>query len=247
MPFDLASLDAPFAALGAYDWSGDAGPLKVIDDAVVAAHGDASLCTELEKRLAVILGGGTSRAAKEYACRKLMMIGTAASVPALAFLLGDADNSHMARFALERIPAAEAAGALRDALGTVPPGLQIGIIESLGARGDTASVPALAAILAGETQVAAAAATALGRIQAPEALAALSAADPLAGSALGPAVVDARLSTAESLLAAGNRAEAQRIYQSLADAVHGKPGAKAVELAAARGILACLDTLSAAS
>ncbi|MEI6240672.1 MAG: HEAT repeat domain-containing protein [Planctomycetia bacterium] len=247
MPFDLASLDAPFAALKAYDWGGDAAPFKAIDDAVVAAHGDAALRTDLEKRFALILGAGTSRAAKEYACRKVMMIGTAASVPALAALLGDADNSHMARFALEPIPAPEAAQALRAALGTAQGSLRIGMIESLGGRGDAASVPALARLLAGDPQVAAAAATALGHIRTPEAIAALSAADPLAGAGVGRAVVDARLASAEALLAAGKRAEAQGIYQTLAAAVKGKPGAKGVELAAARGLLACLDTLSAAS
>jgi len=247
MPLDLASLDAPFAALAAYDWGGDATPFKAIDDAVVAAHGDSTLRTDLEKRFAPILGAGASRAAKEYACRKLMMIGTAASVPVLAALLGDADNSHMARFALERIPAPEAAQALRDALGTVPARLQIGMIESLGGRGDAASVPALARLLAGDQNVAVAAATALGHIHTPEALAALSSADPLAGAGVGRAVVDARLATAEALLAAGKRAEARNVYQSLADAVKGKPGAKGVELAATRGLLACLDTLAAAS
>ena len=247
MPFDLASLDAPFAALKAYDWGGDAGPFKAIDDAVVAALGDATLRTDLETRLTVILGSGASRAAKEYACRKLMVIGTAASVPALAALLGDADNSHMARFALERIPAPEAGQALRDALGRVQGSLRIGMIESLGGRGDAASVTMIARLLSTDPPVAAAAATALGHIHTPEALAALSAADPLAGSGVGRAVVDARLASAEALLADGKREEAHHVYQSLADAVKGKPGTKAVELAAARGIVACLDTLSAAS
>ena len=247
MPFDLTSLDAPFAALKAYDWGGDAAPFKTIDDAVVAAYGDAALRADLEQRFATILGAGTSRAAKEYACRKLMMIGTAASVPALAALLGDADNSHMARFALARISGPEAAQALRDALGRVPGSLRIGMIESLGARADAASVPALTQLLASDPPVAAAAATALGHIHTPDALAALTAANPLAGSGVGRAVVDARLASADALLAAGKHAEAQAAYQTLADAVKGKPGAKAVELAAARGILACLDTLSAAS
>jgi len=250
MPFDRASLDAPFVALKAYDWGGDAAAFKPIDDAVVAAPGDAALREDLETRLGAILGAGTSRAAKEYACRRLMMIGTEASVPALAALLGDADDSHMARFALDRISGPEAAQALRDALGRAQGSLRIGMIESLGGRGDAASVPALARLLASDPPVAAAAAKALGHIRTPEALAALSAADPFAGSGVGRAVADARLASAEALLAAGKRADAQSVYQSLADAVQGKPetkATKAVELAAARGLLACLDTLSAAS
>jgi len=241
MPFDLATLDEPFAALVTYDWSADAAPLAAIDAAVVGAWSDPSLRGELEKRLAAILGPATSRAAKEYACRTLMMIGTAASVPALAAHLGDADHSHMARFALERIPGPEAAAALRDALGRVTGDLAIGVISSLAARGDADSVPALARLLSGEPRVAAAAAGALATLHTPEALAALSAADPFAGDGLGGAVVDARLACAESLLAAGRTSEARAVYQALAAAASGKPEAKAVELAATRGLLACLE------
>ena len=71
---------------------------------MVATHGDAAARKELETRLAAVLDSGGSRAAKDYVCRKLMMIGTAESVPALAALLPDKDLSHMARYALERIP-----------------------------------------------------------------------------------------------------------------------------------------------
>lgn len=245
MAFDLATLDAPFAALAAYDWGGDAAAFKAIDEAVIAAHADAAVRAETEKRLAAILRIGTSRAAKEYACRKLMMIGTAASVPALAALLGDADNSHMARFALERIDAPEATAAVRKALDEVSGNLKIGLIASLAARGDAASVPALVGLLGGEPKLAAAAAEALGLIRTPEALAALSSADALAGNGVGRAVVDARLSCAEALLAAGNRTDAMAVYKGLAAVAAGKPAAKSIELAATRGMLACLDATAA--
>lgn len=247
MAFDLATLDAPLTALKGYDWGADATPLKVIDAAVVAAHADKPLRERLERDLAAILAPGTSRAAKEYACRKLMLIGTAASVPALAALLGDNDNSHMARFALERIDAPEAAAALRAALGAVADGLKVGIMSSLAARGDAASAPLLGKLLGGSPTIAAAAAEALGSLHTPDALSALSAADPLAANGVGRAVVDARLACAEALLAAGKRAEANAVYQSLLDAAKGKPAAKSIELAAIRGIVACLDTLTASS
>jgi HEAT repeat protein len=247
MAFDLTTLDAPFTSLKAYDWGGDAAPFATIDAAVIAAHADKPLRDELEKRLTAILGPGTSRAAKEYACRKLMMIGTAASVPALAALLGDKDNSHMARFALERINAPQAAEALRKALGEVSGNLKIGMISSLAARGDVASVPLLAGLLGSEPTIAAAAAEGLGILRTPEALQALTSADPMAANGVGQAVVDARLACAESLLAAGKRADAMAVYKALAAAAAGKPTSKSIELAATRGILACLDTLSAAS
>lgn len=250
MPFDSATLDSPFAALKAFDWGADAAPLKTIDDAAIAAHGDAALRADLEKRLAAILGGGASRAAKEYACRKVMMIGTSASVPVLAGLLGDADHSHMAhmaRFALERIDGPEAVAALRKALGEVSGNLKVGMISSLAARSDSASVPALAGMLGSEAQIAAAAAQALGTIRSPEALDALAKADIFAADGVGRAVVDARLACGEALLAQGRRTDALAIYKALAAAAAGKPAAKSIALAATRGMLACLDTLSAAS
>ena len=87
MAYDLTTLDAPFAALKAFDWGADAAAFQPIDAAVIAAHTDADLRAALESRFALLLADDSSRAAKEYVCRKLAMIGTAASVPGLAALL----------------------------------------------------------------------------------------------------------------------------------------------------------------
>ena len=247
MPFDLTTLDEPLKTLAAYDWGADAAPFKAIDAAVIAAHADKALRAELEKRFTDLLGGGTTRAAKEYVCRKLMMIGTATSVPALAALLGDSDNSHMARFALERIPVPEAGNALNKALATVSEPLKVGMISSLAARRDPACVTALTALLKGSPLLAIPAANALGSIHSAEAVQALAAADPLAGEGVGEAIVNARLACAEAFLAGGKRTDALAIYQALAKAASGKPDAKAVELAATRGILTSADAVAAAS
>lgn len=247
MAFDITTLDEPFKALAAYDWGADTAAFKTIDAAVVAAPADAAVRGDLETRFAGVLGSSASRAAKEYVCRKLMMIGTAASVPALAALLADKDQSHIARFALERIPGPEAAAALGDAMTKVDDALKVGLIASLAARRDPGCVPALVACLSAATPVAAAAATALGAIGSREAVTALSAADPFAPGGVGAAVADARLACAESLLAGGRRDEASAIYRSLAKAAAGRPNARPLEMAAARGILACADTLAAAS
>jgi hypothetical protein len=216
--YDSASLDKPLDILKSYDWGGDASAFQTIDAAVLAAHTDQAARADLEKRLSSLLGEGTSRAAKEYVCRKLSLIGTAASVPSLAALLPEQEHSHMARFALERIDAAEAAEALRKALGSVTGDLKIGMISSLAGRGDAASVPLIAALLA---------AAAGGTDQ-----------------AVAAAIIDARLACAEWLLRQGKRPESMAIYKSLADAAAKgtTPTAKSTRLAAARGILACLDT-----
>jgi HEAT repeat protein len=150
----------------------------------------------------------------------------------------------MARYALERIPAPEAADALRKAFSTVQGDLKIGMISSLAGRGDAAAVPLLAALLAADSRTAVAAADALGRIHSHEAVQALANAGGVTDKAAAAAIVDARLACAETLLRQGKRPEAMAIYKSLADAAATgtTPAAKAAKLAAARGILACLDT-----
>jgi HEAT repeat protein len=228
-------LDQAFQSLATYDWGADPAVLRPIDEAVVATHGDAAARKELESRLAAVLAGDASRAAKDYACRTLRVIGTAASVPALARLLPDAHLSHMARYALERIDASEAAAALRDALPKLQPGLQVGVISSLGARGDAASVPALSALLsAADASVARAAATALGAIRSPEAAQALAKASPQDAEAQ-LAATNASFACAEGLLGEGNKAAALAVYKRFAG--EGQP--KHVRLAATRGMLAC--------
>jgi hypothetical protein len=69
---------------------------------------------------------------------------------------------------------------------------------------------------------------------------ALSAASSVSDKAAAAAIDDALLACAESLLQQGKRSEATAIYKSLTDAA--KPTAESTRLAAARGILACLDT-----
>ncbi len=132
-----------FEALKTFDWGADPKVLKPIDDAIVATYGDAAGRRELENKLLELLKSGVSRDAKDFICRKLRVIGSAASVPVLAGMLTDPENSHMARYALERMECPEAAQALRDALPKVSGTLKIGVIGSLGARQDAASVPAL--------------------------------------------------------------------------------------------------------
>jgi HEAT repeat protein len=229
-------LDQAFDALKTYDWGTDRKALNPIDDAAVAALGDSAAREELERRLAAVLSTPVSRDAKDFVCRKLMLIGTATSVPALAALLPEKDHSHMARFALERIPATAACQAMRTALPSLSGALKVGVIGSLGVRDDAAAcVPELAASLAdSDAMVACAAAYALGDIRTLEAAQALAQAKPSVAQTK-QAVTDARLSCAEGMLADGKKAEALAVYKSLAG--DGQP--KLVRLAATRGMLAC--------
>ncbi len=227
--------DQAFEALASYDWGKDYAAIKPIEDAIVSSTGDVEARKSLEEKLTNVLSSDASRAAKDYACRQLRVIGTAASVPVIAQLLSDKELAHMARYALENNPAPEAGATLRDAIANVEGHLLIGIISSLGDRKDNESVPALAGLLnSSDATVARAAATALGDIRTTEAsqtLAKSNSTDP----AVVSAVTDASLSCAESLLAGGNKAAALPIYKKYSSAEQ-----KHVQLAAKRGLLSAL-------
>lgn len=227
-------LDTAFESLKKFDWGTDLATVAPIEDAVVAANGKPEMGKDLEKRLISALSGELSRDAQDYLCRKLAIVGTAACVPVLATLVVKQENSHMARFALERIPAPEAAAALREALAKTSGNMKVGIISSLGGRRDSAAVPELGRLLTGgDSVIARAAALALGAIGSTSAVAALQQ-GLCTYNPITPSIVDALLSCAESLLATNDRTGASKIYQSLAH--DSQP--RLVRLAATRGMLA---------
>lgn len=132
--------------LKTYDWGGDRGSLASIDTAIREAHGDAAALAEIEEGLIETLHPDTPLPAKEFACRKLALIGTARCVPALAAMLPDPEQADRALFALQAIPDAAAGGALRDALPSAAGVPRIGIVNALGERRDNEAVPALLAL-----------------------------------------------------------------------------------------------------
>ncbi len=228
-------LDTAFDALKTFDWGSDLAALAPIEDAATASHGKPEARQDLENRLITALKGILTRDAQDYICRKLANVGTAAAVPALAGLLVNKGNSHMSRFALEQIPAPEAASALRDVLPKVNGDLKVGVISSIGARRDRVAVDALSGLLAdSDASVARAATLALGAIGSAESVTALQTALRAAGDRR-QTIIDAILSCAESLLANNQIANASSIYKAFTD--ESQP--RLVRLAATRGLLAC--------
>jgi HEAT repeat protein len=227
-------LDKAFEALKTYDWGMEPNVLQPIDDAIISTHTDAAARKELETRLIAVLKTEVPQPAKGAVCRALKTIGTAASVPALAPLLADEKLSHMARYALERIPAPEAGQALVTALPKATGKLKIGIISSLGARGEDAAVAPLQALLAdSDPACAQAAALALGAIGSLAAAKVLVTSKPTAGNKT--AMADASMACAENLLASGNKAAAKATYEKLL----GSSPSELVKLAATHGLQMC--------
>ena len=156
--------------------------------------------------------------ARSFVCRQLALIGTPASVRALAPLVLDEELSVHARNALERIPGAESEKAFRDALGQAKGRTRIGVINSVAARRDAASTPVLIKILGEDPESAAAAAKALGEIGTSEAAKALAAARGKGPAPVQQAVVDGTLICADRLVAAGQRSQAITLLEGLTEA-----------------------------
>jgi hypothetical protein len=234
--YDNDAVNKAFEALETFDWSMDFNNvIQPIDDAVSASYGNTVQLKYLEKRLADLLKTNVSRAAKDYCCRVLRVIGTTSSVPALAALLTDKDCSHMARYALEQIGGPDAVKAIREALPKVEDSLKPGMIEGLDTTRDSNSVDALSALCANPDQtIAASSIIALGRIGSPEAGNALAEIVKKTPDPLKITAADAMLVCAERLVADGKTAEATGLYNRLND--DNQP--KHVRMAAARGLLA---------
>jgi HEAT repeat protein len=171
-----------------------------------------------EQELIATLQSNASAPQKWSACQDLRLHGTATAVPALAALLTDERLSQAARLALERLPYPEAGAALRDALGQTSGLLKVGVIDSLGWRGEPSAIPLLTPLLSDtDTNIATAAAASLGRLGGHDAVTALSAARDQAPAAVQPAVLESLLKCAEQLAATSDDRGAAALYRELSD------------------------------
>lgn len=211
-----ADLDPALDALAKYESGQSRVALDTVLKAVRAASADSALKQKIEARFDAILKSEAPLDAKRFIGRQLAVMGTAASVPALAGLLSNAEAADFALRALEGIPAPEAAAALRDAAKNLPDPLKLGPITELARRGDKASVPMLIeAMGAQDKAVANAAIYALGRIGGETACQALHGALATAAPELKAAVADGCLSCAAEM-------DDGALYKELAAA--GQPG-----------------------
>ncbi|MBL7184767.1 MAG: HEAT repeat domain-containing protein [Phycisphaerae bacterium] len=183
--------------------------------AAAAKAGPAGL-KELERSAIETIKSGAPRMEKDHACRILRVIGTKDSIDALGDLLADEELSHIARYALESMRYPEADKALRDALGKSSGQVKVGIINSLAMRGGTQNVSALLALLNDtDSEIADAAAWALGRIGSGRAVSALSGSYGSAPEKRKAAIADGLLNAAARLVVKGSLPEALAIYKQL--------------------------------
>jgi HEAT repeat protein len=187
----------------------------------------------LAERLAALLASpGATPAAKAFVCGQLAVVATEKQAPALAALLADKDLADPALRGLAMMPGASVDQMLRETLERTSGILQIGVVNTLGERGDRAATEALGKLLAGgDEPLACAAASALGKIGDETVVAALQRALANAQGPLRAAVADACLACAERLLADGRDESAAALYGQLS----GAGETEQVRMAAWRG------------
>ena len=169
-----------------------------------------------QKLLAILVDPEATPDAKSWVCRTLRTAGSAKSVPALANLLTDKELGADAQFALRSIPGPEATAALINAIAKTEGLLRAGVVQTLGARADRGSVPAITPLLnESDPAVLESALYALGHIGGRPALEALRA------SKVPPSLeryrLDSLILCAESVLAETNDKAALTILQDAFD------------------------------
>lgn len=187
-----------------------AGPVRGDDQDAAARRAEL---------VAALKSDATPDADKALTCKKLAIYGDKDAVPALAALLPNQQLSSWALIALEVIPGPEADAALREAMGNLKGRELIGVINSIGVRGDAKAVDALAARLKdADVEVASAAAAALGHIGDAAATKTLEQSLDAAPAAVRSTVAEGCILCAEKLMANGNRDEAARLYDKVRQA-----------------------------
>jgi HEAT repeat protein len=169
-----------------------------------------------EAQCLAVLRSDAPAAEKAMACKRLTIYGSREAVPALAPLLVDEQLASWARIALEAIPDPAADEALRQALERFQGRLLIGVINSIAVRRDAKAVEGLIGRLKdADTDVASAAAVALGHIGGPAATSSLEASLADAPSAIRSAVAEGCIRCAERLLVEGNGVQAVKLFDAV--------------------------------
>ena len=181
-----------------------------------AAADSASSLAEKQRALIRVLQSNAPADERAMTCKQLAIYGTKDAVPALAPLLSDPRLASWARIALEAIPGPEPEAALRSAMGKLQGKLLVGVINSIAVRRDPKAVSGLVKKLKdADTEVASAAAVALGRIGGAKAAKALSQSLAGAPAAVRPAIAEGCIFCAEKLLAQGKSADAVKLYDTV--------------------------------
>lgn len=171
---------------------------------------------EKEAEFLAVLRSDAPGADKAIACKQLAIYGSAESVPYLARLLPDEKLASWARIALEAIPGPEADEAMRKSTDSLQGKLLVGAINSIGVRRDVQAVDLLTSRLQDQdSEVASAAAVALGHIGNAAAAKALRQSLAAAPVKVRSAIAEGCVLCAERLFLEGKASAAADIYDEV--------------------------------
>jgi HEAT repeat protein len=224
-----------------YDFGQDSQVIVALEKRIIIeSKSDPSRVSIAQQLAAELRRTDATFGFKQFICRQLAAIGTAAEVPVLVELLGDADLADMARYALARIDNPAVDVALRTSLAGAKGKVLLGIISTIGNRGDADASDQLAELLnSPEPTVQAAAITALGRIASTGAGEVLRRRADAPSVPLSETLADACLSAAEKLVAEQDRqADRSALSEQLFRAVFRRSASAYFKAAALKGLLA---------
>ena len=193
-----------------------AGFLTTVAQTCAAGADDKKPAGDQQAQCLAVLRSDAPAAEKALACKRLAIYGGKGAVPALAPLLADEQLASWARIALQAIPDRAADDALRQAMGKLRGRLLIGVINSIAVRRDAKAADGLIERLKdADTEVAAAAAVALGRIGGAAAAKTLEQSLADAPAAVRSAVAEGCILCAEKFQADGNGEQAVRLFDAV--------------------------------
>ena len=212
----LGQLDEALIKVASYEYGQDFKPLADVMEFVRGTKSDPELLPKVEERFIAFLNGKATLEGRKFVCEQLSLIGTNASVPVLSGLLADPPTSDMARYALERISAPQAAEALRAALSKVSGKERVGVINSLGQKRDSPAVALLAPLAMDPDQpTAIAAVAALGRIGDDASFKGLAGLRKTLSGPIRESVLDAYVRCLDDMVTRGDKAQALAGYREL--------------------------------
>lgn len=232
-----AEIEKAIAAIRDYDYGQSRKALLAVEKLINETHGNAELRAEIERELVQVLESDATLACKQFVCRKLWIIGTDASVPALAKMLAGADTHAVeaACYALSQHRSPAVSRALRDALDEAKENGLAAVINLLGERRDAESADAIAKLAESpDASVADAAIAALGKIATEKAVKVLTDLRTSDDPARRTAANHACLQCAQELEGRRRLSEAKAIYEQLADLDKPEPVRRGARIALGR-------------
>lgn len=216
LPLRAADLPQLITDAAKYESDKSPEPLRQIEQLIRDWSSQPILRSELETALVKLLAPTATFEARRFACQQLMIIGTDASLPALAELLKNEETVGIACLALSSQRSPKAAEVLRNALAGASGKARLQLISALGNHQDSQSVPTLAGLARDpDAAVASTAILALGKIGSTAAHDAVAALRKENKPAVAWAVAEATLRVVEQLTAKRDRKAAAALAQEL--------------------------------